>query len=81
MMSSGVMMVIAGTPGVPSFSGDSGQATMATLNEPLGILVSSTGDLLIADSGNHRIRKVCMCLLSNGFDSSNDTPSSQLSEQ
>lgn len=40
------------------FSGDGGPATQARLNTPQGILVDSTGNLFIADTGNARIRKV-----------------------
>jgi len=50
------------TCGVPcnsgSFTGDGGPATSATLNFPYGVALDSDGDLLIADSINHCIRKV-----------------------
>jgi hypothetical protein len=38
--------------------GDNGLATAATLSLPIGVAVASAGNLFIADSGNHRIRKV-----------------------
>lgn len=40
------------------FSGDSGAATSAQLNLPLGLALDSSGDLYIADSFNQRIRKI-----------------------
>jgi uncharacterized protein (TIGR03437 family) len=40
------------------FSGDGGPATSAELQQPYGVAVDAAGDLLIADSGNNRIREV-----------------------
>jgi sugar lactone lactonase YvrE len=40
------------------FSGDGGQAVDAQLNNPLGIWVTTSGVLYIADQYNHRIRKI-----------------------
>jgi len=40
------------------FSGDGGPATFAMLNNPNGLAIDSTGGLLIADTGNLRIRRV-----------------------
>ncbi|RLL49978.1 DUF5011 domain-containing protein, partial [Mariprofundus sp. EBB-1] len=59
---SNVPTVIAGT-GVAGFAGDGGSAKAALLNTPLGISVDTAGNLYIADSLNHRIRKIN--LLSN----------------
>ena len=53
----GVITTVAGT-GVQGFSGDSFQATSATLSGPTGVAVDSDGNLYIADTLNHRIRKV-----------------------
>jgi hypothetical protein len=44
--------------GVGGFSGDGGPATAAGLAFPLGLAVNGAGNLLIADSGNDRIRMV-----------------------
>jgi sugar lactone lactonase YvrE len=50
--------IIAGLNTGPSFSGDGGSAIYAGLNEPTGLNFDSNGDLYIADSKNHRIRKI-----------------------
>src|SRR5207249_12077004 len=52
----GTITTIAGT-GDPGCSGDGGPALKACLNEPKSITVAGRG-LYIADSENHRIRKV-----------------------
>jgi hypothetical protein len=44
--------------GKQGFSGDGGPATQALLDTPTGVAVSREGALLIADSGNARIRAV-----------------------
>jgi sugar lactone lactonase YvrE len=44
--------------GVIGFSGDNGPATAARLNAPRGLVTDSSGNLYIADSTNHRIRKI-----------------------
>jgi uncharacterized protein (TIGR03437 family) len=44
--------------GPGSFSGDGGPATSATLDNPLHVAVDASGNLFIADTFNHRIRKV-----------------------
>ncbi len=48
---------IAGT-GSAGFSGDDGPASAAGLNTPRGIAVDAAENLYIADSHNHRVRKV-----------------------
>jgi sugar lactone lactonase YvrE len=53
----GKIWTVAGR-GIPGFSGDGGSATAASLNQPGGITVDATDNLYIADSSNHRIRKV-----------------------
>jgi sugar lactone lactonase YvrE len=53
----GVINTAAGT-GIPGFSGDGGPAAYAQLKYPAGVAVDSKGNLFIADSGNHSIRKV-----------------------
>ncbi len=54
---SGVITTIAGT-GDGDFSGDGGQAKNAKLHLPQGIAIDANGNILIADSENHRIRQI-----------------------
>jgi hypothetical protein len=59
---------VAGLPGctpvgrfdvvVPRFGGDGGPASSANLAGPGGLLALGDGSFLIADSGNHRVRRV-----------------------
>ena len=56
-VSTGIISTIAGT-GTSSYSGDNGAATSATLNYPYGVGLDTAGNVYIADTHNHRIRKV-----------------------
>lgn len=53
----GTITTVAGS-GLFGFSGDGGAATAARLANPNGIAVDTQGRLLIADTYNHRIRRV-----------------------
>ncbi len=53
----GVVTRIAGN-GTSGFSGDGGTATSAQLNGPRGVCVDQWGNIYIADTDNHRIRKI-----------------------
>jgi uncharacterized protein (TIGR03437 family) len=53
----GSIHTIAGT-GTQTYSGDGAAAVLAGLNGPLGVAVDSAGNLYIADTNNHAIRKV-----------------------
>jgi len=53
----GIISTIAGT-GVAGYNADGIQATTADLNTPWGLAVDSSGNVYVADSDNHRIRKV-----------------------
>ncbi len=56
--STGFINTIAGT-GTAGYSGDSGQAVNAEINQPIGIALSRlTGDVYFAEYGNNTIRKV-----------------------
>jgi sugar lactone lactonase YvrE len=52
----GVVSTIAGN-GVQGFAGDNGPATGAELDSPSGLAIDAAGNLYIADTHNHRIRK------------------------
>ncbi len=56
--STGNISTVAGTLGVFGPTGDGGPATSAELGDPQGLVVDSSGNIFIADSGNLAIRKV-----------------------
>lgn len=53
----GIISTMTGN-GTAGFSGDGGAATNAMINSPRGIALDVSGNLLIADYSNNRIRKV-----------------------
>ena len=53
----GLISTVAGT-GTGGYNGDGIDATMAMLSGPGDVVVDNSGDLWIADTMNHRIRKV-----------------------
>ena len=55
--SDGLINTVAGL-GYAGYFGDTGQATLATLNKPEDVAVDSSGNIYIADTGNAVIRKV-----------------------
>jgi len=56
-LKAGTITTVAGT-GVPGLAGDGGRATAAQLMDPRGVAFDFEGNLWIADSFNHSIRKV-----------------------
>ncbi len=52
-----IVTVLAGN-GVAQYSGDGLPATQGSLNYPFGVAVDSAGNVLIADTFNHRIRMI-----------------------
>lgn len=56
-ISSGIITTIAGN-GARGFSGDGTAAINAALNSPSAVVIDDSGNLLVADSGNNRVRKV-----------------------
>ncbi len=57
--STGAITTIVGT-GESGFGGDGGLASQAQLYSPRGVAVDGAGNLYIADSDNHRIRKLTL---------------------
>jgi trimeric autotransporter adhesin len=53
----GSISTVAGT-GARGFSGDGGPAVEALLNHPHAVVADASGNLYIADTGNHRVRRV-----------------------
>lgn len=53
----GTLSTVAGT-GAIGFSGDGGQATRATFSAPLAAAAAADGSVLVADSGNGRVRRI-----------------------
>jgi len=53
----GIVTTVAGT-GVAGYSGDGSAAANGELNQPSGVALDSAGNLYIADTLNHRIRRV-----------------------
>jgi len=54
----GIITTVAGQGGKDGFSGDGGLAVNALLDHPIGIAMDAQGNLFIADTLNHRIRRV-----------------------
>jgi uncharacterized protein (TIGR03437 family) len=56
---SGTISTVAGV-GSFGFSGDGGAATGAQLNRPTSLVVDAGGNIFVADSSNHRIRRIAV---------------------
>ncbi len=54
----GIITRFAGQLVAPGFAGDGGAALSATLNTPTGVAVDRAGNVFIADTANHRVRRV-----------------------
>jgi sugar lactone lactonase YvrE len=55
----GIITTVAGT-GEAGFSAEDGKPDQAKLNNPAGLAIDTAGNLYVADSGNHRIRKIAL---------------------
>jgi uncharacterized protein (TIGR03437 family) len=53
----GIISTVAGN-GANTFSGDGGPASSAALNSPEGLATDAAGNLYVADTSNHRVRKI-----------------------
>jgi trimeric autotransporter adhesin len=53
----GIITTVAGT-GTWGYNGDNINATSAQLNYPCGVAVDALGNVIVADNGNNRIRKI-----------------------
>jgi len=53
----GSISTVVGT-GAAGFTGDGGSSSLAKLNAPQAVALDKSGNLLIADTGNNRIRRV-----------------------
>lgn len=60
----GIITTVAGD-GTRGFDGDGRPATEASLSDPSGLAVDGNGTLYIADTGNHRVRKITAPLFLN----------------
>ena len=60
-MTTGIIETVVGI-GTAGLSGDGGPAKLAELFRPAGIAFGNDGHLYIADTFNHRIRRVTMPL-------------------
>jgi sugar lactone lactonase YvrE len=58
MDSNGTITALAGNLYLSGFSGDGGPAINASFNDPNGVAADANANLYIADTYNHRIRKV-----------------------
>ena len=56
-LDTGVITTVAGT-GRPGFAGDGGPAAAAPLDHPRFLLVVPDGSLIVADTGNARVRRI-----------------------
>ncbi len=56
-VATGIISTVVGT-GARGSSGDGGRATSATIDTPMGVRVAPNGDIVVADRGGRRIRRV-----------------------
>ena len=53
----GTVTTLAGN-GNAAYSGDNGPAALSSLNLPFGVAVDNEGNVIVADTGNRRVRKI-----------------------
>jgi cysteine-rich repeat protein len=54
----GTISTIAGSPGVAGDGGDGGAAILAQLSSPHGVAIDGLGRVVVADTGNNRVRRI-----------------------
>lgn len=57
-MKAGTLHHVAGVGGKPGYSGDGGSAKRAVLGGPKGISIAPTGEVYLADTESHTIRRI-----------------------
>lgn len=57
-LANATVSTIAGSPRTRGYFGDGGEATAALLSDPRAITACANGDVFIADTGNHRVRRI-----------------------
>ncbi len=72
-MTAGDIYTIAGD-GTAGFAGDGGAATSAELNGPQGIALDSSGNVLVTDGGNNRVRLIAQSLASQTISFTSTAP-------
>ena len=65
--STGIIGTLAGN-GNTAFFGDGGSSLKAAINDPRGIAVDASGTVYIADTGNHKIRRVIFAIIDTVVD-------------
>jgi sugar lactone lactonase YvrE len=54
----GIISTVAGVGGAQAFTGDGGAATSSGMAMPRGLTVDAAGNVYVADSANHRVRRI-----------------------
>ncbi|MEI6821811.1 MAG: T9SS type A sorting domain-containing protein, partial [Bacteroidota bacterium] len=68
--STGIITTVAGN-GTAGFAGDGGAASSAEISSPMGVALDASGNIYIADYGNHRIREVLVPPIITSFTPAN----------
>lgn len=58
ILTNGTIFNVAGAPGQGGFTGDGGLAVLSRLFEPTGVTIDPADNILVADSGNNRVRRI-----------------------